>query len=128
MIKDATDKGGGGMTGRAIQAGRNMIVRHATCGTTMAGSAVVYDVGVIERGGREGCGVVTDTTILIGLDMIDIFGFCKTGCMTGAAVIHDAGMLKRGGYKTCRYVTVAAIIIGGHMVVILAIDDITVVT
>jgi hypothetical protein len=94
----------------------------------MAGSAVVYDAGVIERGGLEGCGVVTDATILISLDMTDLFGFGETGCMTGAAVIHDAGMLKRGGYKTCRYVTVAAIIIGRHMVVIFACGSITIVT
>jgi hypothetical protein len=94
----------------------------------VAGSAIVYDIGVIERGRLEGSGVVTDATILGSLDMTDLFGFGETGRMTGAAVVHDAGMLKRGGYKTCRYVTVAAIIIGGHMVVIFAYGGIAVVT
>ena len=48
----------------------------------MAGSAIVHDAGVIERCRDERTGVMADTTILIGRNMINLFGCSETGVMT----------------------------------------------
>ena len=67
--------------------------------TIVAGDAVIYDTGMIERRVHKGTGYVTQTAILGGLDMVDILpGPFRSPCwiitVTCCAVIHDAGMIK----------------------------------
>lgn len=126
VIKYATDEGCGGMTGRAIQAGRYMIRRKSAGRNAMAGSAIVDDAGVIERGRDKGSRVMADATILIGREVITIFRRSKSGSMTGRAVVHDAYMIKRSRFKTGGYVTIDAVTVGRHMVIVLAARGCTV--
>jgi len=70
----AADEGRGGMTGRAIQAGQNVIrwgpVIHAGCnGTIVAGITVsTHNVRarVVDRSREETTGGMADTAILVG--------------------------------------------------------------
>ena len=112
-------EGCSGVTGGTVQAGRNMgrYGIHHACRriTIMAGCAIVGDAGMIKRRRHETTGGMTDTTVLIGVDMIDFFGCSETGIMTGGAVVHDARMTKGRRFKTRGHVTVATVSVGRHM-------------
>ena len=71
---------------------------------------------------------MTDTTILVGLYMVDFFRCGETGIVTGCAVIDDAGVTKAGRSKTGGLVAVDAITVSWHMSIILARGGNTVVT
>ena len=62
----AAYEGCGGMTGTAIQSGRDVCVMFARCRTTiMAGCTVINDAGMIEAGPDKRTGVMTDATVLV---------------------------------------------------------------
>ena len=48
----------------------------------MTGSAIIHDAGVIERCREKETSVMTDTTILIRQNMINVFGCGESGIMT----------------------------------------------
>jgi len=78
VIPGATHESCRGMTEGAIQAGHNVrgigFGIHAGRCNTMAGRAIVHNAGVIERCRDEANGVMADTTVLVGRNMIDFFG------------------------------------------------------
>ena len=88
--------------------------------TIVAGSAIIDDAGMIEGCRHEAAGGMTDTAILVGVDMVGFLGCGETGVMTGRAVIHDAGMIEGGRQETRGHVTVAAVGVGRHMEVLFA--------
>ena len=96
----AAGEGCGGMTGGTIQAGRNMGWHgiHHACRriTIVAGSTIIDDAGMIKACRHEATGGMTDTAILIGVDMVGFLGCSETGVVTGRAVIHDAVMIEAG--------------------------------
>ena len=121
MNPGATDESGGGVAGRAVQAGTQVgwvgLRIHANCrNTIVAGSTIVDDAGVIESGREEAAGIVTDTTILVGWYMVERLAEGKRTVMTGPAVIDDADMTESGRDEAGRYVTLAAVSGGWHMV------------
>lgn len=66
----AASEGRSGMTGGAIQIGRDVVEILAGRGNTMAGSTIVHNAGMIEGCRDEALRVMTDTAILIGINMI----------------------------------------------------------
>ncbi len=128
MVECAAYEGCGGVTEGAIERRRNVIRRHAGCGNTMARRAVVHNTGVIERGRDEAPGVMTDTTILIGRNMVDCFACGQASVMTRRAVVNDADVIERCRQKTRGHVAAAAIAVGRHMVVGFSWSGIAIVT
>lgn len=113
-----------GMTGRAVQAGRDM-GRHGIrlafrSNTIVTGSTIIDDSGMIEACRHEPAGGVTDAAILVGIDMVGFLGCGETGVMAGGAVIHDAGMIEGGRQETRGHVTITTVSVGRHMEVIFA--------
>ncbi len=120
----AAGEGRCGMTGGTVETGRNM-GRHGIHHTRrritiVAGSTIVDDAGMIEACRHEAAGSMTDTAILVGVDMIGFLGRGETSVMTGCAVIHDTGMIETCRQKTRGHVTVAAVTVGRYMKVALA--------
>ena len=118
----AAHKSCGGMTGGAVQVGRNVggdSVYHTLRRIAiMTPNAIVRDADMIEGRRFEGTGGMADTAILVGLDMSNFFRRGKTGIVTGCAVIHDADMIKGCRQKPGGLVAVDAITVGRHMVVV----------
>ena len=83
----AASEGCGGMTGRTIQAGRNMggdSIHHALRRSAiMARSAIIRDAGVIESRRFENARIMADTAVLGSRDMAGFFRPGKTGIVTG---------------------------------------------
>ena len=75
----------------------------------MARRTIIGDAGMIEGRRFESVRGMTDTTILIGRDMIDFFRRSKTGIVTGCAVIHDASVTKGRRLETGSLMAVPAI-------------------
>lgn len=82
----------------------------------MAGRAVIYDTGMVERRRNKTVDVVADTTILIGGQVAIAFAGSKSGVMTGAAIVDYSDMIKARREKTASHMTIAAICVGGHMI------------
>ena len=62
----AVFEGCGGMTGTAIQGGRDVGVMFTRCRTTiMAGRTVIDDAGMIEARPDKASGCMTDATVLV---------------------------------------------------------------
>ena len=86
MRPAATGEGRGGMTGRAIEAGRKV------CGhgirlacrriAIVTGRTIVDDASMIEGRREEAARVMAYTAILIGRDMTGFLGCRETGAMT----------------------------------------------
>ena len=113
----AAFKGCSGVTGAAIQAGRNVIVMFTKCRRTIVtGRTVINDTGMIEASSDEASGRMTDATILVRCYMAACFTYGVLAIMTGATVVYDANMVKGSRYKTRGLVAVTAITGGGHMV------------
>ena len=107
----------GGMTGVAIQSGRDVGVMLTRCRTTiMAGCTVINDAGMIEPRPDEASGCMTDATVLVSWYMAACFTYSIYAIMTGATVIHDANMIKGCWSKACGLVAVNTISGGWHMV------------
>ena len=128
----AANEGCGGMTQAAIQRGDNVggvglgiLANRDT--TIMTGNTIVDDAGMIEHRADEAARGMTDTAILIGINMTECFVSGENTIMTRLAVIHDAGVGKRRGQKTRGLVTLDAITVGWHMVVGLSWGGITIV-
>lgn len=49
----------------------------------MAGSAIVYDAGMVESGWSEALRIVTNAAILIGCNVIVVFARGEPSAMTG---------------------------------------------
>jgi len=128
----AADESSGGMTGGAVQAGRNVRghgIHHADCRIAiMTRDAIVDDTGMIERRRNKAAGRVTDATILIGRNMVDFFRRGETGIVTGHAIIDDTCMIEECWQKARGLVTVDAIAIGGHVTGFLALRRSAIVT
>ena len=60
----------------------------------MAGSAVIYDAGMVECRRDKAADVVADTTILIGGNMTVALACGEPGVVTGPAIVDDADMIK----------------------------------
>ncbi len=73
----STHEGCGGMTGGAIQAGRDVrgigLGIHAGGRNTMTRRTIIHNTGMIEGCRDKATSVMTDTTILTGCNMIDFF-------------------------------------------------------
>jgi len=130
MKPGATNEGGGGMAIATIQAGRNMILMLAGCRHTMTGVTprTVRHATMIERCRNEATRIMTDTAILIGLNMIVWFTCGECTVMAGLAVIHNANMIKGSRYKTRGQVAHTAIIVGWHVLAVFSCGDVTIVT
>ena len=122
VVKPGTaDESGGGVAGRAIQAGaqvRWVGLRIHTDGryTIVAGGAVVDDTGVIEGRRKETAGVVAGTAILVCQYMVERFSGGENAIVTGYAVIHDASMVEGSRDEAGGQVTLAAVPGGGNMI------------
>ena len=132
MRPAAAGEGRGGMTGRAIEAGRN-VRRHGIrlAGrriSVMARRAIAGDAGVIESRRFEAVRVMAYTAILISRDMTGFLGCRETGAMTGRAVIHDTRVTKARRFKAGGLMAVDAITVGRHMEVAFADSRITIMT
>lgn len=113
-----------GMAGRTVQAGLNM-GRHGIHlafrgDTIVARSTIIDDAGMIEGCRYEAAGGMTDTAILVSVDMVGFLGCGETGVMTGRAVIHDAGMIESCRQETRGHVTITTVSVGRHMEVVFA--------
>jgi len=111
----------GGMTGMAIQSGRDVggvgLSIHANRGTTiMTRSTIVHDTGMIKHRSDEGTGVMTDTAILVCWYMVTCFTGGERTIVTGSTVIHDANMIKGCRNKARGLVAHVAILGCWHMV------------
>ena len=119
MRPGAAHEGCGGMAEVAVQAGRKVGrdgIYHAFRGITIVtGNAIVGDAGMIERRRFEGTRIMTDTAILIGRNMADIFRRREAGGVTGCTVIYDADVIKGCRLKARGLVAVPAITVGRHM-------------
>ena len=128
----AAGKACGGMTGGTVQAGRNMRRHgiHHACRriTIVARYAIVDDAGMIEGRRYEGTGSMADTTVFVGVDMVDFLWRRETGIVTGRAVIHYARVTKARWLKTGGLVAVDAIPVGRYMEVAFTDSGITVMT
>jgi len=117
-----TGEGCGGMTGGAVEAGRNVGgygIHHADRGSTiMTRDAIVDDTGMIEGCRAEVIGVMADAAILIGVHMAIVFSGGEIAIMTGLAVILDTLVIKGCGFKTRSLVAIDAITVSRHMVVV----------
>ncbi len=82
----AAGEGCRGMTGDAIQAGRNVrghrIDHPRRRITVMAGDAIIDDSGMVKGGWNEATGCMADTAILVGRDVRRMFGGGKSGSVT----------------------------------------------
>ncbi len=94
----STHEGCGGMTGGAIQTGRDVrgvdFGIHAGGRNPMARRTIIDDTGMIESCRHKATGVMTDTTILTSRNVIEFFRGGETAIMTRGAVVHDPCMIK----------------------------------
>ena len=104
-------------------------VRHACRRITIvAGSTIIDDAGMIEGCRHEATGGMTDTAILIGVDMVDLLGGGETGIVTGRAIIYDAVMIEACRHKARSHVAVTAVGIGRYMEVVFAGGGVAIMT
>ena len=132
MRPGAAHEGCGCITEVAVQAGRNVGwygIHHADRGITiMTRDAIVDDAGMIEGRRFEGTRVMTDTAILIGRNMADIFRRREAGSVTGCTVIYDADVIEGCRLKARGLVAVSAITVGRHMAGVFSDGGISIVT
>ena len=115
MAHGSAGESRGGVTGRAVEAGRNVLRMHAASRHSMAGGAIIHDAGVIESGRNKARRRMTYSAILAGGNMIRPFTGGKSGVVTGGAVVNNAGVIKDRRQETRCDMTVDAVQRGWHV-------------
>jgi hypothetical protein len=72
---------------------------------------------MVKGGGYEATRTMTNTTILISIDMVHLFGCGETSTMAGRAVVNNTDVIEYCGLKSRSLVTVNAITVGWYVII-----------
>lgn len=131
VIEGAADKSRGGMTIAAIAGGRQMwsvgfvvLPGYGGIAIDVAGIAAGgrRDVAMVESSADKGGGIMTNSAILNGVDMVGRFTRGVRTIVAGLTLIHDLvfGMIKGPGYESGGCMALYAVQVGGYMEVVFA--------